>query len=29
MRRKKSKTIKFHGNDGLPIVSGTPMSTLI
>lgn len=29
MIRKKSKTIKFHGKDGLPIVNGTPMSTLI
>jgi hypothetical protein len=28
MRRKESETIKFYGNDGLPIVNGTPVSTL-
>lgn len=28
MRRKESETIKFYGNDGVPIVNGTPISTL-
>lgn len=28
MRRKKSKTINYYGNDGLPKVNGTPVSTL-